>query len=96
MKTHGLLNPFDVPKVFRNFLYDHVVLAWETDQVSIVPAVFSKRVLHSSLGLRVEMARKLSEVERRALSPWGPDEFLIFYVLGFYEIALLSHSLNRK
>ena len=82
MNKHSSLNPFDVPKVFRNYVYDHVVLAWESDRVSIAPSVFSKKLLHASLGLRVEKVGKLSEIERRSRSSWGSDEFLIFYAKG--------------
>ncbi len=89
-----LLNPFDVPKALRNYLYDHVMLAWETDQVSIIPAVFSKKDLHTSLGLRVEMVRKILEVEKRSTSSWGPDEFLVFYGDGKGNASLFKHLRN--
>lgn len=36
----SLLNPYDVPKALRNYLYDHVILARETDRVSIVQSDF--------------------------------------------------------
>lgn len=93
MKSH-LLNPFDVPKAFRNYLYDHVMLAWETDQVSIIPAVFSKKALHTALGLRVEMVRKLLEVEKRSTSSWGTDEVLVFYGDGKGYESLFKHLRN--
>jgi len=79
MKTHWQLNPFDVPKTFRNFLYDHVVLAWETDQVLIIPNDFRKNIVSITVGLRVEKLRKVSDVEQRSSSNWGPDEFLVFH-----------------
>lgn len=79
MSKHISLNPFDIPKVFRNYVYDHVILAWELDRVLIVSSAFSKKDLYDSVGLRVEKVRDLSEVERRSMSPWGTDEFLIFF-----------------
>lgn len=81
MKSH-LLNPFDVPKTVRNYLYDQVMLAWETDQVSIIPSDFSKKTLDATLGLRVEKLKKVSDVEQRSSSSWGPDEFLVFHGEG--------------
>ena len=85
MKIRHLLSPFDVSKTFRYYLYDNVVLAWETDQIAIVTGNFSKRVLNSSLGLRVEKIKKVSDVDLRSGSPWGPDEFLVHGEGGGYE-----------
>lgn len=82
MNKCSTLNPFDVPKVLRHYLYDRVVLAWETNQCLIVSAAFSKKKLNELINIRVEMVRKLSEVERRSKDPWGPDEFIIFYGEG--------------
>lgn len=76
------LNPFDLPEVFRNYLYNNVVLKWETGVISVAPETFSKKSLYASLGIRVELVRKLSEVERRCSSSWGSDEFIVFYVEG--------------
>jgi hypothetical protein len=76
------LKPFDLPEVFRNYLYNNVVLKWEIGVISIIPETFSKKSLHTSVGIRVELVRKLSEVERRYSSPWGADEFIVFYVEG--------------
>ncbi len=82
MMIRPLQNPYETPKVLRSFLYDHVVLALETGQVTINPAHFSKKVLHNSIDLRVEKVKKLTDVDLRSVSPWGPDEFLIFYGKG--------------
>lgn len=78
MRNRAQFSPFQVPKYFRHYLYDHVVLAWETGQVSIIPDNFSKKILNATLGFRVEKLKKVSDVERRSSSNWGPDEFLVF------------------
>ena len=82
MNKRTALNPFNVSKAFRNYVYDHVVLAWELDQVSITSSDFSKKVLYNSIGLRVEKVQELSEVERHSMFSWDADEFLIFYGRG--------------
>ncbi|MDD4880032.1 MAG: hypothetical protein PHX10_00500 [Gallionellaceae bacterium] len=81
MKKIGL-NPFDVPERFRSYLYNHVVLAWETGQVDINKSKFNKKNLEVSLGFRVENLRKLSDVEMRVSSLRNSSEILIFYVDG--------------
>lgn len=87
MRKLFTLNPFDVPKAFRYYLCDHVVLAWEKDRCLIVSSAFSKKKLNESINLRVEMVRNLSEVEQRSMAPWGCGEFIIFYGKGRgYEI----------
>jgi len=82
MKSTPQLSPFKLPKLFRHYLYDSVVLAWETGQVSIVPRNFSKKILNTTLGLRVEKLRSVSDVELRSSTNWGPDEFLVFHGQG--------------
>ncbi len=81
MKTISL-DPFDLTEPIRSYLYNNVVLKWEVGAISVIPETFSKKTLHTSIGVRVELVRKLSEVERRCSSPWGADEFIIFYVEG--------------
>lgn len=82
MRSSLQLSPFKVPKSFRSYLYDHVVLTWETGQVSIIQGNFSKKIISTTLGLRVEKLKKVSDVEQRSSSSWGPDEFLVFHGEG--------------
>lgn len=79
MKNDVTLRPYQAPADFRAYVYDAVVLAWETQRVDIISATFNKKALEKECGLYVLRLDKLSDVQWRDQSTWSTDEFLIFY-----------------
>lgn len=78
MNAHKTLSPYCAPADFRAYVYDAVVLAWETKRVDIISSKFDKKILHSDCGLDVLMLETLDEVQLRDQDTWPSDEFLIF------------------
>lgn len=76
------LTPYDTPADFRAYVYDAIVLAWETQRVDINSNVFNKKILERACGLYVLRLEKLSDVQRRYQETWLSNEFLIFYNEG--------------
>ena len=78
MLTDKALNPYRTPAGFRAYVYDAVILAWETKRVDVISSKFDKKILHSDCGLDVLMLDTLDEVQLRDQDAWPSDEFLIF------------------
>ena len=79
MKQEEPLAPYLLPSTVRLYVYDSIVLAWETKQVTIIKESFSKKKLEEKCGLYVLKIDKLSELKRRDQEPWQTGEFLCFY-----------------
>lgn len=82
MNSNISLGPYHAPADFRAYVYDAVVLAWETKCVNINGSTFNKKTLDSHCGLYVLKLGKLSDVQLRDQDAWVKDEFLIFYNEG--------------
>ena len=77
------LDPLGTPATWREFLFDSVLLAWQTGRLKAKAGNFDKRFLQSELGLLVLRKSKLPEME--AAEPQfakHPDEFLVMYREG--------------
>lgn len=79
MSADKAFSPCCAPADFRAYVYDAVVLAWETRLVGIVYPTFNKKMLESDCGLYVLKLDKLSDVQWRDQGAWSTDEFLIFH-----------------
>lgn len=79
MSSDNALSPCRAPADFRAYVYDAVVLAWETRCVGIIYPTFNKKTLWSNCGLYVLKLDKLRDVQWRDQGAWSTDEFLIFY-----------------
>ncbi len=82
MKSNYSLNPFDVPATFRSYLYDQIVLRYETKKIFINQGDFNKKCIEGIGGIEVINVRKLSDMERFVNSYRGAGESLIFYTEG--------------
>ncbi len=82
MDKDKAFNPYSSPSDFRAYVYDVVVLAWETEHVDIITSKFDKKILHSDCGLDVLMLDTLDEVQLRDQDAWPIGEFLIFLRKG--------------
>lgn len=78
MSSIKVLNPYSLPDDFRAYVYDAVVLAWETKRVDIISSKFDKKILHSDCGLDVLMLDTLAEIQLREQNTLPAGEFLIF------------------
>ena len=74
--------PYTASADFRNYVYNNIVLAWETRRVSINSASYSKSVLQKECNLYVLNLRKLSDVQLLDQGKWLSEEFVIFYNEG--------------
>ncbi len=79
MRRDKALSPYCAPADFRAYVYDAVVLAWETKRADIISSTFNKKSLESECGLYVLKLDKLRDVQWRDQCTWPPSEFLIFY-----------------
>lgn len=79
MSKDKIHSPYSLSATFRAYAYDEVVLAWETQRVSIISKTFSKKILESECGLYVLKLNKLSDVQGRDQGTWPSGEFLIFH-----------------
>jgi hypothetical protein len=75
-------SPYTASADFRNYVYNSIVLAWETKRVSINSASYSKSILQRECNLHVLNLRKLSDVQLHDQGKWKPEEFIIFYNEG--------------
>lgn len=71
-------NPYRTPADFRAYVYDAVVLAWETKRVDVISSKFDKKILHTDCGLDVLMLDTLAEIQLREQNTLSAGEFLIF------------------
>lgn len=78
MNTDKALRPYSLPATFRAYVYDAVVLAWETERVAIITSNFDKKILHSDCGLDVLRLDTLGEVQLCEQDTLPTGEFLIF------------------
>ena len=79
MTTVKPLSPYSLPATFRAYVYDAIVLSWETKHVNRIFSTFNNKTLRSDCGLDVQMIDKLPEVQVLDQGIWLEDEFLIFY-----------------
>ena len=83
-----LLDPLATPANWRAFLYDQVLLPWETQLFQCRPGVYSNAALDSALGLHALKKKTLAELQ--TLAPQlkkQPGEYLAFYCDGKgYEV----------
>ena len=79
MHTDKVFSPYSSPADFRAYVYDEVILAWETKRVEIISATFNKKTLESDCGLYVLKLDKVSDVQWRDKGTWPSGEFLIFH-----------------
>lgn len=82
MDTVKNFNPYYAPADFRAYVYDAIVLAWETKRVDILTSTFNKKTLENICGLYVLRVNKLSDVQWRDQGSWPTGEFLIFHSDG--------------
>jgi len=78
MNKEKIHSTYNLPATFRAYVYDEVILAWETERVNIISSTFDKKMLHSSCGLDVLMLATLAEVQLREQDALSTGEFLIF------------------
>lgn len=77
------LNPLDTPATWREFLFNSVLLIWQSGQLQARAGDFSKRTLDAELGLLVLRKNKLHEMNAaEAQFAKHPDEFLVIYREG--------------
>lgn len=79
MNAAKILNPYSLSAAFRGYVYDAVILAWETGRADIISSTYSKKTLGSECGLYVLKLNKLEDVQLRDEGTWSKDEFLIFH-----------------
>lgn len=79
MSADKTADPYHAPADFRAYVYDAIVLAWETQRVNIISDTFSKKLLESECGLYVLRLDKLGDVQWRDQGALSIDEFLIFH-----------------
>lgn len=79
MRTYKALKPYSAPADFRAYVYDAIVLRWETKNVNIISSRFSKEKLANECGLHILMLRNLYDVQQLDDSTWPKKEFLIFH-----------------
>ena len=73
------LDPYSLPKDFRAYVYDAVIIAWETKRVNISAATFNAGTLRSACGIDVQMLEKLDDIRKRDRDNWPTTEFLVFH-----------------
>lgn len=73
-KAHS---PYHAPADFRAYVYDAVVLAWETKRVDIISSKFDKKILQSDCGLDVLILDTLAEIQLCEQGTLPAGEFLI-------------------
>lgn len=83
-------SPYCAPADFRAYVYDAIVLAWETQRVDIISAAFNKKTLERDCGLYVLRLDKLSDVQWRDKSAWPSGEFLFFHNDGKGYVCLFK------
>ena len=80
------LDPYSTAKSFRHELYEHVLLAWETDRVQTDSDRFSKKMVWDKLNLELVSKRKIADVEeefnKRGQKNKNTCEILVFYCKG--------------
>ncbi|NOT98523.1 MAG: hypothetical protein HOO97_05450 [Sideroxydans sp.] len=90
MLTDIALSPYHAPADFRAYVYDAIVLAWETKRVNIITSTFNKKTLEIHCGLYVLRLDKLSDVQWRDKGTWSKSEFLIFHNDGRGYVCLFK------
>lgn len=86
--TNLLLNPMQTPDAWRTFLYDQVLLPWETRSFQCRADVYSKSAVEMMLGLLALKKNKLGELQplQEQLRKYK-GEFVAFYCDGKgYEV----------
>jgi hypothetical protein len=77
------LDPLGTPATWREFLFNSVLLTWQTGRLKARAGNFDKRVLGSELDLLVLRKSKLAEMDAaEAQFAKNPDEFLVMYREG--------------
>jgi len=77
------LDPFSAPLVWREFLFNSVLLQWQAGKLQGRAGNFDKKILASNLGLLVLRKKKLSEMAAaEAQLSKHPDEFIVMYREG--------------
>lgn len=79
MNTDKVFRPYDLPATFRAYVYDAIVLSWETKYVNSIFSTFNNKTLQGDCGLDVQMIDKLPEVQLLDQGIWLESEFLVFY-----------------
>lgn len=90
MRNDITLGPYHAPADFRTYVYDAIVLAWETERVDIISTTFNKKALERDCGLYVLRLDKLSDVQWRDKDTWPSGEFLFFYNDGKGYVCLFK------
>lgn len=74
------LDPFSTPATWREYLYNSVLLPYETECIKPRSGAFDKKALVSTLGIHVVRKTKLAEMEAAEQQYRNyPDEFLVFF-----------------
>jgi hypothetical protein len=76
------LDPFSLSASIRAFVYNSIVLKFETGEVRINQKKFNKKELNDFFGFEILSMRKLTEVQNATAGKKISGEFLIFYVEG--------------
>ena len=75
--------PMTTPPSWRLFLYDSVLVPWETDTVSICKDNYREAVIESALGIRVVKIDKLSDLQSlEGQFKRSQEEFVAYYCDG--------------
>lgn len=74
------LDPTLVPATWREFLYNSVLLPYETNGLKQRPGAFDKKTLALDLGLHIVRKTKLADMDAAEQQYRNyPDEFLVFF-----------------
>ncbi len=77
------LAPMKTPQSWRAFLYDEIVVTWETNAVHLRSEVYNKRAIERALALYAIKKTRLDEMQSVA-AQYGQHagEFVVFYCEG--------------
>lgn len=75
--------PLETPLTWREFLYNSVVLKWETDSLNCRKGDFNKQTLQEQLRLEIQSKKKLEDMDSAELEfAKRANEFLVLYREG--------------
>lgn len=77
------LDPLSTPATWREFLFNSVLLIWQSGPLQVRDGDFNKKTLDTELGLLVLRKNKLLEMDAAETQfAKHPDEFLVIYREG--------------
>ena len=82
MNKDKIYSPYSLPATFRAYVYDTIVLAWETKLMNSTFPSFNNKTLRSDCGIDVIMLASLDEIQLRDQDSWPTNEFLLFQKKG--------------